>query len=295
MSRMITPDSTHFTCSYQMERIGGHRNNATSILSNVSSRRTPLKRSKSQGEMIQKRSFSQGSSPPPSAELQAPIVNSSLMFFSSRPYSESLAGLANSPELAPRALEILFRNWKGPECLPYAYTFLQNAACCAALLGPNWTCWYGDDQTLFDLAHQKVARGDQKPLFKALLKADLTFRPPLASVRPLWANSWRLATQQEDWSRAKTHLTTLGAGRTLQACALSVMAEHFLERYRAFARRKIFDVYDGLRMDYRGKYMEVLKDSLEMGIEVRAEWFDCDKMFLEGVGDGGTSGYLGGK
>jgi hypothetical protein len=102
-------------------------------------------------------------------EQLPPLVNSSLMFFSTRPISTSLNMLANSPHLYPRAMEILLRNWSGVgESLQHANILLQEPACCQGLLGPNWKCWYGDDGTLFDLAYQNVAKSEQSALFKAL-------------------------------------------------------------------------------------------------------------------------------
>ncbi len=52
------------------------------------------------------------------------LVNSSLIFFFDRTDSENLQLLANAPTLAPRALEILLRNWKpGGDHFSYALKF----------------------------------------------------------------------------------------------------------------------------------------------------------------------------
>ncbi len=86
------------------------------------------------------------------ADDLGPIVNSSLLFFSSRPDSTSLQLLANRPGIAPIASEILFRNWKpGGEYMRYALPFLADKDYCQTLRSVYLARWLNDDETLFDL------------------------------------------------------------------------------------------------------------------------------------------------
>src|ERR1700712_5280971 len=138
-----------------MERTIGYRSSTAIILSDELPSRSTIKLQHNPAPIAM------SPEPIPSAEDQvklynleqnSQLVNSSLMFFSTRPCSKSLDILANSPHLESRAMEILLRNWKdGGEFLEYAFAFLDKSTCCDSLLGPNWTCWYGDDVTLFDL------------------------------------------------------------------------------------------------------------------------------------------------
>jgi hypothetical protein len=205
------------------------------------------------------------------SEQLPPLVNSSLMFFSTRPISQSLNMLANSPHLYPRAMEILLRNWSGGgESLRHANIFLQEPACCQGLLGPNWKCWYGDDGTLFDLAYQNVAKSEQPPLFKALLRADIRFRPQLCSNSPVWAEGWRAAVEQSTWLNSKGIVAGLSVGNTLWGSMMTVLMEYHLDGSLRISYTQT--------ADHRQQYMDVLRDSLDMGLDIASEYYDYDKM-----------------
>jgi hypothetical protein len=209
-----------------------------------------------------------------SHEQLPPLVNSSLMFFSTRPISHSLNILSNSPHLFPRAMEILLRNWSGGgESLRYANIFLQEPACCQSLLGPNWKCWYGDDGTLFDLAYQNVAKSEQPSLFRALLRADMRFRPQLSSNRPIWADDWRSAVEQSTWFSAKGFVMGLPVGKTLWGSMMAVLMEYHLDMCIRTPHTHV--------LDHRQQYMDVLRDCLDMGLDIAAEYYDYDKVVAE--------------
>jgi hypothetical protein len=204
-------------------------------------------------------------------EQLPPLVNSSLMFFSTRPISTSLNMLANSPHLYPRAMEILLRNWSGGgESLQHANILLQEPACCQGLLGPNWKCWYGDDGTLFDLAYQNVAKSEQSALFKALLRADIKFRPQLCANRPAWADSWRNALEQRTWPSAKGVIMGLPVGKTLWGSMMTVLMEYHLDTTLRTAYTQA--------SDHRQQYMDVLRDCLAMGLDISSEYYEYDKV-----------------
>ncbi|KAK0104258.1 hypothetical protein ONS96_005350 [Cadophora gregata f. sp. sojae] len=160
-----------------------------------------------------------------------PLVNSSLMFFSTRTDSESLRLLSMSIELAPRALEILLRNWEpGGEYFKSAIRFLQQSNYCQTIVAVNWTRWSHTDETLFDLVEENVLDDEQPQLFLALLTADMKFGHGLAQLNAPWAHSWRLATQQRDWGRAKDYMAAMGVQHLFWQCAFVVIAKSFLER-----------------------------------------------------------------
>lgn len=160
-----------------------------------------------------------------------PLVNSSLMFFSTRTDSESLRLLSMSPELAPRALEILLRNWEpGGEYFKYAIRFLQQSNYCQTIVGVNWTRWNHTDETLFDLVDENVLEDEHAQLFVALLTADFKFGHQLVQLNAPWAVSWRSATQHTDWRRARDSLTAMEVRHLLWQCAFVVIAKSFLER-----------------------------------------------------------------
>ncbi|KAH6720948.1 Clr5 domain-containing protein [Leptodontidium sp. MPI-SDFR-AT-0119] len=160
-----------------------------------------------------------------------PLINSSLMFFSTRTDTESLRLLSISAELAPRALEILLRNWEpGGEFFKSAIRFLQQSNYCQTIVGVNWTRWNHRDETLFDLVDENVLEDEQPQLFVALFTADLKFGHELAQLNAPWATSWRSASQQRDWGRAKDYLAAMGVHHLLWQCAFVVIAKGFLER-----------------------------------------------------------------
>ncbi|KAH7327339.1 hypothetical protein BKA65DRAFT_66078 [Rhexocercosporidium sp. MPI-PUGE-AT-0058] len=160
-----------------------------------------------------------------------PLINSSLMFFSTRTDTESLRLLSMSADLAPRALEILLRNWEpGGEFFKSAIRFLQQSHYCQTIVGVNWTRWSHSDETLFDLVDENVLEDEQPQLFVALLTADMRFGHELAQRNAPWAVSWRSASQQRDWGRAKNYMAAMGVHHLLWQCAFVVIAKSFLER-----------------------------------------------------------------
>ncbi len=166
-----------------------------------------------------------------------PLFNSSLMFFSTRKDSESLRLLSMSPEFAPRALEILLRNWEpGGEYFKYTIRFLQQSHYCQTIVGVNWTRWNHTDETLFDLVDENVPEDEQAQVFVALLTADLKFGHQLGHQNAPWAVSWRSATRQMDWRRVKDHLAAMEVRPLLWQCAFIVVAKNFLERNNAHIR-----------------------------------------------------------
>lgn len=198
-----------------------------------------------------------------------PIVNSSLMFFSLRTDSKSLQLLAKFPRMAPRAIEIVLRNWKpGGEYMAYALHFLKDKAYCKTLLSVNWTRWTHYDETLFDLIDFYVPADEQITLTKAMLRADLPFKKDrLEALCAAWAPTWRLAIQEAEWKLAKTQLFTLEVHGVLLKCALEVAAESFLERNKSI----LVDWKGGdepFPESARSQYMEILKDCRELEIEV---------------------------
>lgn len=161
---------------------------------------------------------------------ETPLINSSLMFFSSRRPVDSLQLLAKSPELAPQALEIVLRNWKpGLDHMFYISRFLQESSCCRTIVGVNRTRWSDSDETLFDLVDEFVPEEDQNFVRRALLRADLNFRHPLEILQAPWADTWRLAIHEKSWQDAKRRLLTMNVRDQLLRCALGVVAEAVLK------------------------------------------------------------------
>jgi hypothetical protein len=174
-----------------------------------------------------------------------PIFNSSLVFFSSRPDSKSLQLLANRPEMAPIAIEILFRNWKpGGDYMHYALRFLTDKDYCQTLMSVFLTRWTNYDETLFDLLYFYVQPTDPENyilLTKALLRADLASKNrKLEALSATWAPIWRSAIQATEWKAAKTYLFVLGVrlfllkrDDVLFQCAIAVVAEEILKTKRS--------------------------------------------------------------
>jgi hypothetical protein len=191
------------------------------------------------------------------------------MFFSLRTDSKSLQLLAKFPRMAPRAIEILLRNWKsGGEYMEYAQRFLKEKSYCETLLSVNWTRWSHRDETLFDLIDIYVPPDERIILTKALLRADLLFKnQKLETLCASWAPTWRLAIQETEWKAAKAQLFTLEVHCVLLKCALEVAAESFLQRNKS----TLVDWKGGdepFPESARNQYMEVLKDCRELEIEV---------------------------
>jgi hypothetical protein len=193
------------------------------------------------------------------------------MFFASRTSSKSLHLLAKFPTMAPRAMEILLRNWKaGGEYMHYALRFLKDSSYCHTLLSVNWTRWTHRDETLFDLIEMHVPEEEQAALTKAVLRADLMFRHPLERLHAGWASTWRLALQKQEWKAARDYLLkfrTLEVYHILLKCALAVVAEELLQR-----KKEILGNWKGESEPFpehaRRQYMEVLNDCHELQIEV---------------------------
>ena len=221
-----------------------------------------------------------------SLNLEAIIVNTSLMFFSFRTHTESLQLLAKSLVMKEWTVEILLRNWKlGGECLQYALRFLEDSACCQTLLSVNWTRWTDGDETLFDLIDVEVPEDPRvlTALTKAVLKADLKFQHPLRNLRPAWADKWRLALQQTEWSLATntvrllvTQLVSLRARlerhRRLVYCVLLVIAESLLEKNKRILVSWRGDI-DIFFETARSQYFEILKDCRVWGIALDPSWY----------------------
>ena len=221
-----------------------------------------------------------------STEEEELLVNSSLMFFCTRPDSSSLHLLANTPKLEPQALEILLRNWKpGGEYLRYLNYFIQNSTCCTAIPVVNWTRWWGTDETLFDLVDQIVPEEERTLVTKTLLKGDIKFQQEFTRLRASWADAWRLACRQDRWMDAKDQLMGFGVNNLLKDCALSVVAEDFLERrHRAIEKwridnstrvsnaHQVFPAGDG------DEYLAILKDCRELRLDIANSWYEYDSM-----------------
>jgi hypothetical protein len=218
------------------------------------------------------------------------------MFFSFRTHTESLHLLAKSPVMAEWAVEILLRNWKpGGECMQYAMQFLEDSACCQTLLSVNWTRWTDGDETLFDLIDVEI-REEQRVLMaltKAVLKADLKFQHPLRKFRPIWADKWRFALQQTEWSLATkmvrllayqlvSHLPRLGRHRRLVYCALMVIAESLLEKNKRIlvSWRGDIDIFFEAA---RTQYFEILRDCHAWGIVLDPSWY-ADLIVVNTIG-----------
>ena len=203
-----------------------------------------------------------------------PLVNPSLMFFSTRPYSESLKLLASAPGMEPRALEILLRNWRHGgetgECIMYAKSFLQQSQYCQAIVGVNWTRWNHSDETLFDLVDQNVSYEERSSLTKALLRADLRFQHDLAPLNAPWAARWREALRQTDWFQAKGLVLGLDAGDRLRECAFAVLAERLLvkEVESIWSIRSRPTGPDGTFVPAEREYALILQDSQEPKVEL---------------------------
>jgi hypothetical protein len=233
-----------------------------------------------------------------SLHLEEIIVNTSLMFFSFRTHTESLQLLAKSPAMTERAVETLLRNWKpGGECMQYALRFLEDSACCQTLLSVNWTRWTDGDETLFDLIDAEVPEEQRvlTALTKAVLKADLKFQHPLAKLRPTWADKWRLALQQTEWSLATNMvrllvtqlvsiLPRLERHRRLVYCALMVIAESLLEKNKRIlvSWRGDIDIFFEAA---RSQYFEILKDCRAWGIALDPSWY-ADLIVVKTIGHG---------
>lgn len=214
------------------------------------------------------------------------LVNSSLMFFSTRPDASSLHLLANTPKLEPQALEILLRNWKpGGEHMRYLNHFVQNSTCCTAIPVVNWTRWWGTDETLFDLVDQIVAEEERTLVTKTLLKADMKFQLDFTRLRASWADAWRLACQQDRWVDAKDHLVGFGVSTRWKDSALSVVAEDFLERrHRALEAWRIGNSTNLPNMprvfpfEDRDEFLEILRDCREMRLDIAKSWYEYGSM-----------------
>jgi hypothetical protein len=214
------------------------------------------------------------------------LVNSSLMFFSTRPDAESLHLLANSSKLEPQALEILLRNWKpGGEYLRYLDFFIQNSTCCSSILVVNWTRWWGTDQTLFDLVDQIVPGDERIIVMKTLLRGDLHFQQEFTRLRAPWADAWRLACQQDKWEDARQHLMGLEVHNQLKDCTLCVIAEALLERrhrsieaWRGGSSTSSANAYRPFPTEDRDEYLGTLKDCREMGLDVAHSWYEYGDM-----------------
>lgn len=212
-----------------------------------------------------------------------PIVNSSLLFFSSREDSKSLQLLANCPGMAPRAIEILFRNWKpGGEYMRYALRFLADKDYCQALMSVYLTRWLNDDETLFDLLYFYVRDKDPEnyiPLTKALLRADLAFKnKKLEALSATWAPTWRSAIQATEWKAAKIYLTALKVQlfglkvhNVLFPCAVAVVAEEILK-----TKRSTLENWKGDEEPFpeqtRKQYFEILKECCKLPIGLDPEF-----------------------
>lgn len=229
---------------------------------------------------------------------EAIIVNTSLMFFSFRTHTESLQLLAKSPVMTEWAVETLLRNWKpGGECMHYALRFLEDSACCQTLLSVNWTRWTDGDETLFDLIDEvREEQSVLNALTKAVLKADLKFQHPLQKLRPTWADKWRLALQQTEWSLAKNMVTQLESllarverDRRLVYCVLVVIAESLLEKNKRILVSWRGDI-DIFFETARSQYFEILKDCRVWGIVLDPSWY-ADMIVVNTI-DRGTSCYF---
>jgi len=154
-----------------------------------------------------------------------PVVNSSLMFFSTRSPTESLFMLSNFPAMAPLGLETLLRNWKpNSQHLSCALEFLQQREFCHTIVGVNWTRWTDRDETLFDLVEDLESEQERSVLVSELLKADLRFRCKLARRSAEWAGAWRRACQESKWVNVKKHLRRMDAPSKLRTAAFDVLA-----------------------------------------------------------------------
>ncbi|KUJ10446.1 uncharacterized protein LY89DRAFT_740158 [Mollisia scopiformis] len=198
-----------------------------------------------------------------------PLINSSLMLFSTRPPSVSLRLLANCPEQAPQALEILLRSWKpGGEHMWFAKRFLADSAYCRTIVGVNWTRWDHTDETLFDLVDQFVPEDEQDLLRKALLRADVKFEHPLGRLNAQWAPTWRLAIRETTWDRAKHQILKMEVRDRLLRCALSVVAGALVRsqetRLELLAMTGESELFEESRMDKAW----ILADCHEQGINI---------------------------
>lgn len=214
------------------------------------------------------------------------LVNSSLMFFSTRPDVSSLHLLANSPKLEPQALEILLRNWKpGGEYMIYLNHFIQKSTCCTAILVVNWTRWWGTDETLFDLVNQVVPEDQRVMVTKTLLRGDQKYHREFTRLRASWADAWRLACQQGRWRDAKDHLMALEFNAFLKNCALSVIAETLLEKlqrniesWRIGNSSNFSNQHQPFPVIDRDEYLVILKDCREMRLDIIGSWYEYGEM-----------------
>jgi hypothetical protein len=211
----------------------------------------------------------------------APLANLSFMFFSTRPLHESLERLANAPLMAPLALEILLRNWKtGSNCLDYALRFVEDGSYCTAILSMNWTRWWHNDETLFDLVEDNVPKDEQNLVIKAFLKADLKFHCQLGTLCAPWASEWRLAIQQEEWVKVRRIVMNFEASKRLRRCALGVIAEKMLAIYRDHIELESSSdnqvstsaIKAGASV-FSAQYLEILQDGRERRADINSSWY----------------------
>jgi hypothetical protein len=240
-----------------------------------------------------------------SLNLETIVVNSSLMFFSFRTHTESLQLLGKSPVLTERAVEILLRNWKaGGECMRYLLRFLEDPAYCRTLLSVKLTRWT-DEETLFDLIDIKVGEEQRvlTALTTAVLKADQKFQPPLRKLRATWADIWRLALQQTEWSLATkmvrllatqllpllSRLDSLERHHRLVYCVLVVIAESLLEKNKRILASWRGDI-DIFFETARSQYFKILRDCRVWGIALDPSSY-ADLIVVNTI-DHGTSCYF---
>lgn len=196
-----------------------------------------------------------------------PLINSSLMFLSTRRPIDSLQLLAKSPELAPQALEIVLRNWKpGLDHLFYISRFLQHSSYCHTIVGVNWTRWSHSDETLFDLVDEFVPEEDQNLVRRALLHADFTFGHPLETLKAPWAEVWRLAIRETSWGCAKHLLLKMDVRDQLLRCALGVVAEELMKYHERCLQR--LELTDPAFLRSLKQKDRILKDCQRAGIEM---------------------------
>jgi hypothetical protein len=129
-----------------------------------------------------------------------------------------------------------------------------------------------------------------------VLKADLKFQHPLQKLRPTWADKWRLALQQTEWSLAKNMVTQLESllasverHQRLVYCVLVVIAESLLEKNKRILVSWRGDI-DIFFETARSQYFEILKDCRVWGIVLDPSWY-ADMIVVNTI-DHGTSCYF---
>jgi hypothetical protein len=220
-----------------------------------------------------------------------PLVDPSFRFSRTRTENESLEMLANSPELAEQAFEILLINWNpGIDYMQYAMSFLEEQTYCSSILTTNSIQTNRSHGTsLFDLIDQNVPKTQRKILTKAFLRADLATQTDLPGSGQLlpWAEIWRKASKSSNWESGRLCLMEFKTGLSpdIHECALMVVAEYFLGQHKAQIenwrtkrgqqRDTAANILETWRYpeEHRNHYLAILNDCRHRRLDLDSSWY----------------------